>query len=245
MTVPATINKVHKVIQYGFLRESILPSGVLPSGLAVPQFLIRPIENIAICESNGKYVPVFCTRDWQMVPAGFDSTLEQNRDLTLERARRVPVELLGQDVLFWHDLPQSPAKDFFERKLQQPNSVEALTWLQQKDGVFRTFGGDGVRKGFAGKRATNYVQRLYHHGAVKVTAVEVQRDRADWVRKMSVERGLPETDTIEATDELVVELPDDPPARAGLFSQWVTAFGRKKWDAPVDDGQKYLYFGWI
>lgn len=245
MTVPATINKFFKVIQYGYLSEPVLPSGILPSGLALPEGLIRPIENIAICEANGKYVPVFCTRDWQVVPAGFDSALEQNRDLTLERARRIPVELLGQDVLVWHDLPQSTAKDLFERKLQQPNSVEAMTWLQQKDGVFRAFGGDGVRKGFAGKRATNYVQRLYRRGAIKVTAVEVQHNRGDWVRKVSVERGLPETDIIEATDELVVELPDDPQARAGLFSQWVTTFGRKKWDVPVDEGQKHFSFDWI
>lgn len=244
MTVPATINKIFKVIQYGFLREPVLPSGILPSGLAVPQFLIRPIENIAICEVNGTYVPKFCTRDWQTVPAGFDSTLEQNRDLTLERARQIPVELLGQDVLIWHDLPQPTAKDFFGRKLQQSNSIEALSWVQQEDGVFRTFGGDGVRKGFSGKRATDYIERLYHRGAVRVTAIEVQRDHGSWVQKASVERGLPETDIIEATDELVVELPDDAQARSELFKQWVTTFGRKKWDVPVDDGQRYLYFSW-
>ena len=240
MSAPATINKLLRVIQYGYFSEP-----VLPSGLNLPESLIRPVENIAICELNGGYVPVFCTRDWQMVPAGFDATLEQNRDLTLERARQIPAELLGQDVLIWHDALELTAKDSFERKLQQPNSIEALSWVQQEDGVFRTFGGEGVRKGFAGNRATNYVQRLYHRGAVKVTAIEVQRDRGDWVRKVSVERGLPETDIIEATDELVVELPDDPQARARLFSQWVTTFGRKRWDAPVDDGQKYLYFGWV
>jgi len=89
------------------------------------------------------------------------------------------------------------------------------------------------------------IQRLYRRGAVKVTAIEVQRDRGDWVRKVSVGRGLPETDVIEATDELVVELPDDPQARVRLFNQWITTFGRKKWDVPVDEGQRYLYFGWI
>lgn len=244
MIVPATIDRIHKVIQYGFLREPVLPSGILPSGLAVPQFLIKPIENIAICEMNSKYTLKFCTRDWKTVPAGFDATLVENRDLTLERARQIPVELLGQDVLVWHDLTQPTAKDFFGRKLQQPNSVEALSWLQQEDGVFRTFGGDGVRKGFVGKRATGYVQRLYHRGAVSVTAIEVQRDRADWVREASVERGFAETDIIEATDELIVELPDDAQARTQLFKQWVTTFGRKKWDVPVDDGQRYLYFSW-
>ncbi len=157
MTVPATINKRFKVIQYGFLHEPVLPSATLPSGLALPQYLIRPVENIAICELNGKYVPIFCTRDWQIVPAGFDATREEYEDLTLERARRIPVELLGQDVIVWHDLPQVTAKDFFERKLQQPNSVEALSWVQQKDGVFRTFGGNGVRTGFDGQRAIGFV----------------------------------------------------------------------------------------
>ncbi len=244
MNVPAIINKLFKVVQYGYLREPSLPSATSPSGLVLHEGLIRPVENIAICEFHGEFVPVFCTRDWKMVPAGFDSTLEQNQDMTLERARRIPVELLGQDVLAWHDLPQPTATDFFGRKLQQPNSVEALSWVQQEDGVLRTFGGDGVSKGFAGERAINYVQRLYHRGAVKVIAIKVQRDRGDWVRKVSVERGLPETDITEATDQLVVELPDDPQARAGLFEQWVTTFGRKKWDVPVDDGQKYLYFSW-
>lgn len=73
MSAPATINKLLRVIQYGYFSEP-----VLPSGLNLPESLIRPVENIAICELNGGYVPVFCTRDWQMVPAGFDATLEQN-----------------------------------------------------------------------------------------------------------------------------------------------------------------------
>jgi hypothetical protein len=147
-------------------------------------------------------------------------------------------------VIAWYDMPKVITKGLFERKLQQPNSVEALSWVQCGDGMFQTFGGNGIRKGFDGQRAVNYIQRLYRRRAIKVTAIEVQRDRADWVRKASVERGLPETDVIEATNELVVELPDDPQARTELFKQWITTFGRKKWDVPVDDGQSYLYFYW-
>jgi hypothetical protein len=81
VTVPATINKLFKVIEYGYLREPVLSSGTLSSALALPAGLIKPIENIAVCEFNGNYIPVFCTRDWQMIPAGFDATLEQHKDL--------------------------------------------------------------------------------------------------------------------------------------------------------------------
>ena len=49
---------------------------------------------------------------------------------------------------------------------------------------------------------------------------------------------------VEATDELIVELSTDPQARAELLKQWVSTFGRQKWDVPTDTGQKYLDFWW-
>jgi hypothetical protein len=142
------------------------------------------------------------------------------------------------------DVRAEAPSDFYESQLAHPGSVEALSWLQRPDEVFRTFGGDGIRAGFAGKRALDFVQRLYRRGARVVTAVSVHRLQADWVRQEAVRRGQEETDVMEATDALIVELPDDPPARAQLIGQWVTTFGRRKWDVPIDSGQRYLFFWW-
>ena len=139
----------------------------------------------------------------------------------------------------------SPSNNFYEQKLAHPGSVEALAWLQGQENILRTFGGNGIRKGFIGKRAVSFVERLYRHGAKKVTAIAVERHQAEWVRKEAIERGLPETDVIEATDVLIVELPESVEARENLIQQWVNTFGRKKWDVPAaDDGQPYLFFGW-
>lgn len=238
---PARIGKSKKVIQYGYL-----PEAVMPSEQALAQGPPKPIQNIAICEFGGKYVPTFCTENWQPVPApaGFGPLLEQNDNPTLEQAKRIPLELLGVDVIAWYDMPQVSATDFYGEKLEQPNSVEALSWLQEEEAVFRTFGGNGIRRGFDGKRAISFIKRLYRSGAVKVTAIEVQRDRYEGIRQETIKRGLPETDLIEATDSLIVELPEDTQAREALIQQWISAFGRKKWDVPVDTGQQYLYFRW-
>jgi hypothetical protein len=132
----------------------------------------------------------------------------------------------------------------YETKLAHPGSVEALFWLQRPDGVFRIFGDNGIRAGFSGKRAVDFVQRLYRRGARAVTAVSVHRLQADWVRQEAVRRGQEETDVIEVTDTLIVELPDDPQERAQLIGQWVSTFGRRKWDVPSDSGQRYLLFWW-
>jgi hypothetical protein len=134
--------------------------------------------------------------------------------------------------------------DFCSRKLAIPNSLEALSWLQSQENAFRTFGGNGIRKGFAGKRALDFVNRLYKHGAKGVVAVGVSKGHGEWVRKETITYGLPETDSIEATDTLIVELPNDLSARAAIIQQWVNTFGRRKWDVPVDVGQRYLLFWW-
>ena len=168
--------------------------------------------------------------------------ISQWSSLTLEEAKELVRGTLNQDVMIWYSGPEVSAMCFHENKIAQSNSVEALAWLCLRDDVFCTFGGNGIRKGYAGKRAKDYIKRLYQRGAVRVTAIEVQRDKADWVRLVSAAHGLPGTDIIEATDELIVELPTDPQARAELLKQWISTFGRQKWDVPTDTGQKYLDF---
>ena len=241
MRVPAKINKVFKVVEYCHLASPVLVSAPL-----APQHLIRPVQNVAICSIEGgpKYVTVFCTENWQQLPSGPILTTEQWNSLTLEEAKELAREALNQQATNWHAMQEVSATGFHENKIAQPNSVEALAWLQSADDVFRTFGGNGIRKGYAGKRAEDYIKRLYRRGAVRVTAIEVQRDRAEWVRLVSAAHSLPETEVFEATDELIVELPADPQARAELLKQWVSTFGRQKWDVPADTEQKYLYFRW-
>lgn len=178
------------------------------------------------------------------MPSGFNLTMEQWKSLTMEEAKELARGALNQEAMTWYTVPEVSATSFHENKIAQPNSVEALTWLQSSEDVFRTFGGNGIRKGYSGKRAKDYIKRLYQKGAVRVTAIEVQRDRADWVRLVSATHGLPETEVVEATDELIVELPADPQARTELLKQWVSTFGRRTWDVPTDTGQEYLYFRW-
>ena len=246
MNVPATINKVLQVVEYGYLPEPMLPANSSPSGLPYTHFPTKPVQNVAVCRvgTTGGYTAAFCTQYWEQVPVMDALPFFQSGPLTLDEAKLIPQKLFGLDVTAWRKLEEITATGSYERRLARPNSLEALAWLQSPELAFRTFGGNGIRKGYAGKRAVSYVQRLYQHGAKQVTAIEIQTSQSEAVRQMSVARGMPETDIIEATDELIVELPEDLQARAALIRQWITTFGRKTWDVPADAGQPYLLFRW-
>ena len=146
------------------------------------------------------------------------------------------------------DVTQMPPDNHYdtkrEQEVMQPDSVEALSWLQTPDNLFRTFGGNGIRKGYAGKRAVDFVQCLYRRGAVRVTAVGVVRVQGEYVRHEAIKGGLPETDVMEATDRLVVEMPSESGGQAELINQWANTFGRRMFDVPTDTGQKYLFYWW-
>ena len=232
MNVPVTINKVLQVVEYGSLPEPVLPANISPSGLPYTHLPIKLVQNVAVCRvgTAGGYTAAFCTRCWEQVPVGEMLPFLQGGPLTLDEAKLIPQKLFGMDVTEWRKLEEITATDFYERRLAQPNSLEALTWLQSPEPAFRIFGGNGIRKGYTGKRAVSYVQRLYRRGAKRVIAIEVQTAQSESVRQLSIAQGVPETDTIEATDELIVEFPEDPTARAALIQQWIATFGRKMWD---------------
>ena len=121
VTLPPTkINKVFKVVEYGYLPVAVMPPGpTLLPGQTLALGLLRPVQNVAICDLFGQYVPVFCTSNWQPVPAGFDSKLEQNQSLTLERAKYVSSELLGLDVMVWYAMTEAEDEaDFISRSWQ-------------------------------------------------------------------------------------------------------------------------------
>ena len=246
MNVPATINKVFQVVEYGCLPEPVLPSNTSPSGLPYTHLPIKRVQNVAVCRTGaaGGYVTAFCTQYWEQVPVGDSRPFFQNGPLTLDEAKLLPRKLFGVDVIAWHAFGEVTVTDFYERRLAQPNSQEALAWLQAPEPAFRTFGGNGIRKGYTGERAVSYIQRLYRRGAKRVTAIEVQTSQSEAVRQVYATQGMPETDVIEATDELIVELPENLQARAALIQQWMTTFGRKTWDVPFDEGQPYLLFRW-
>ncbi len=124
------------------------------------------------------------------------------------------------------DRNQNRYDDFYRCDLAQPNSREALEWLQEP-GRRTITGSEGSRGAMSREQLVALVNRLYEMGAVKVVATKIY--------------GKPEH---QDTDRLVIELPDDPESRKRLFS-WVAKWDKKGiYDPTPDTGQRYLLLAW-
>lgn len=119
----------------------------------------------------------------------------------------------------------------WEMEIHNPDSAEALSWLQDSSEVWRTIsGGDGSDSALSGDEAVKFVQNLYKLGAKRVTAIHIE--------------GYEEQDEHQDTDSLIVELPDEPEHRKQLF-EWKTSFDQPGgWDTEPDEGQKYMLVWW-
>jgi hypothetical protein len=119
----------------------------------------------------------------------------------------------------------------WEAEIQNPDSVEALSWLQGPAGVMRTLsGGDGSDSALTGDAALMFVQHLYQLGAKRVTALHIE--------------GYEGQEEHQDTDSLVVELPEEAEPRKQIFD-WKASFDEESgWDTEPDEGQKYMLVWW-
>lgn len=118
------------------------------------------------------------------------------------------------------------AHRFLENLVRQPNSVEALKWLQQ-DGVRCTLsGGDGSDSALEGENLSAYIRNLYKIGAKQIIAIQVA--------------GYGEETGYQDTDTLMIELPEQPDKRSRLFDFEADHARTEGFDPDVDQGQKYL-----
>jgi hypothetical protein len=109
---------------------------------------------------------------------------------------------------------------FIDRMLASRNA-DAREWLRgAPEGNNRTLGEMGS------DLASEFVERLYKLGASKVLAVEIE--------------DIPGT-ADQTTNHLLVELPQNPEARASLFEFENQHAEVEGFDGEVDLGQQYLY----
>jgi hypothetical protein len=108
----------------------------------------------------------------------------------------------------------------FVRKMLEKPHAEALSWLKEgSEGSMRTLGEMGRAP------SERLVSKLYKLGAVKVLAAEIDPG-----------------DNGQSTDHLLVELPQDPKARAKLFKFESQHAESEGFDPTPDIGQEYIYF---
>ena len=119
----------------------------------------------------------------------------------------------------------------WEAEIQNPDSVEALSWLQGSGEIWRTLSsGDGSDSALSDDEALKFVQHLYQLGAKRVTAIHIE--------------GFEEQEEHQDTDSLVVELPEEAALRKQLF-EWKASFDEEGgWDTEPDEGQKYMLLWW-
>jgi hypothetical protein len=117
------------------------------------------------------------------------------------------------------------------RSMLYTENEEALAWLQAggPDKLRTITGGEGSdSKLYEKKHAVAFVEGLYELGAVRVTAVNIDR--------LCQEH--------EDTDRLLVELPTDTEARAKIYAFQNEFAAGRGWDPSPDDGGLYLIFWW-
>jgi hypothetical protein len=118
------------------------------------------------------------------------------------------------------------------RLIYWTESEEALAWLEAASPEkLRTISGHEGSEGRLNRksRAVAFVKKIYELGAVRVVAVDINRE-------------FPEH---EDTDKLIVELPKDPEARAKIFRFHNDFALSRCWDAETpDEGGRYLMFWW-
>lgn len=116
------------------------------------------------------------------------------------------------------DGPKADA--FCADSLRTKDHVEALAWLQEsKDGDIRTIGEQDPGTSLA------IAKELYQSGAVRVHALEIERD----------------PDLGQTTNTLIVELPLDPKQRALLFGIEARSARSDGFDPVPDVGQHYIF----
>lgn len=116
--------------------------------------------------------------------------------------------------------PTSDELKELESMLANSQSKEALAWLQSGPPGSHTIG-----ENWGHARSVAIVRNLYAYGAVRVTAVEIDRYEPHF----------------ENTGKLVVTLPDATKARAELFRWCNERAKRGGFDAVKDVGQKHLF----
>jgi hypothetical protein len=117
------------------------------------------------------------------------------------------------------------------RLMLYTENEEALAWLQAgtRDKLRTISGGEGsAGKLTKKKHAVAFVEKLYELGAVRVKAVDIDRQ-------------YPEH---ESTDRLVVELPSAPETRERVYRFYNEHSQGRGWDPSPDDGRRYLIFWW-
>ena len=114
--------------------------------------------------------------------------------------------------------------DYMQSILQKtPYKQEALAWLKLSDGKERTIG-DGYQNAAASLRL---VQDLYQHGAVEVTAIDIDVDTH-----------------MEDTSTLIVKLPDEAAARKRVLQYEAKVARLGGFDPIPDEGQHYVMLHW-
>jgi len=106
---------------------------------------------------------------------------------------------------------------------KDPRKQEALAWLKLSDGKERTIG-DGNQDATA---SLHLVQDLYQHGAVEVTAIDIDVDTH-----------------METTSTLIVKLPDEAAARKRVLQSEAKVARLGGFDPVPDEGQRYVMLHW-
>lgn len=115
-------------------------------------------------------------------------------------------------------------------ELEAPTSVEALTWLRDRDEDVTCVFSSNSEDMLADEEAIKLIEMLHAFGAEAVTAIEVE--------------GYVEDEGIQDTDKLIITLPQDQNSRNKLFT-FVNEWSHKRgWDPEPDIGQKYLSMWW-
>jgi len=103
--------------------------------------------------------------------------------------------------------------EWCRRLISEPESREVLAWLKSGDNTLGEIS--------SAKRSLALAQDIYDHGAVKVFALDID-----------------EYPSYQNTGILVIELPQNPAARAKV-SAWAAKHTRSQDD--LEEGQKYLF----
>lgn len=104
-----------------------------------------------------------------------------------------------------------------------PHKQEALSWLQQTDGKDRTVGVGDLNE----PTSLQMVKDLYQHGAVHVTAIDIDADAH-----------------METTRTLIVEMPQQEAARKRLLQIEAKVAAQGGFDPESDHGQQYFMLHW-
>jgi|HubBroStandDraft_6_1064221.scaffolds.fasta_scaffold112877_2 hypothetical protein len=110
---------------------------------------------------------------------------------------------------------------FCRKLLDSKTHREALAWVKEsKDHDIRTIGEQSPEE------SMKAVERLYHEGAERVWAVDVENYPNEG----------------QSTNNLVIELPTDPKFRKKLFRLEAHVAASGGFDPVSDDGQHYMFF---